>query len=514
MFRSSVPLSHQVDLIDTPTAVHSLRILAVHHSLRLPTLLTSAPSSGKSLLLSHLAITLYPEVRNKIISIHLADTSIDPRSLLGSYVSSPTRPGTFEWKDGVLVRAMREGKWVVFEDIDRATTEVLGIIKPLVESLGSDKWIGGRAVLSVPSRGTVEAEDSFAIYATRSLTPSKDGKFAKPAFYGAHKFREMIVPSLSAQDLRMIVDAKFPSLSGAAAQGLISLWEAVKALGPAASTRNVGLRELENLCVRVQSLLPSSYQPMDVDVTSEQSTVLLSTIFPNPSMREDIYLEARDVFFGAGATTASARLHMDAIAAVVAEHLDLTSERRDWLLQGRTPDFELEKDVNGRIVTVRAGRTRLRACTSRLDISPPVSRPFAMHRPAVQLLSRITTAVSLNEPVLLTGETGTGKTSVVSHLAALLRRPLISLNLSNQTEASDLIGGFKPVDARVPGSELQERFLELFGGSFSRKKNTKFEQSVRKAVQDGKWKRAVGLWRESAKLARERIRAKNAQDVE
>ncbi|KAI0916947.1 hypothetical protein AcW2_007206 [Taiwanofungus camphoratus] len=514
MFRSSVPLSHQVDLIDTPTAVHSLRILAVHHSLRLPTLLTSAPSSGKSLLLSHLATTLYPEVRNKIISIHLADTSIDPRSLLGSYVSSPTRPGTFEWKDGVLVRAMREGKWVVFEDIDRATTEVLGIIKPLVESLGSDKWIGGRAVLSVPSRGTVEAEDSFAIYATRSLTPSKDGKFAKPAFYGAHKFREMIVPSLSAQDLRMIVDAKFPSLSGAAAQGLIRLWEAVKALGPAASTRNVGLRELENLCVRVQSLLPSSYQPMDVDVTSEQSTVLLSTIFPNPSMREDIYLEARDVFFGAGATTASARLHMDAIAAVVAEHLDLTSERRDWLLQGRTPDFELEKDVNGRIVTVRAGRTRLRARTSRLDISPPVSRPFAMHRPAVQLLSRITTAVSLNEPVLLTGETGTGKTSVVSHLAALLRRPLISLNLSNQTEASDLIGGFKPVDARVPGSELQERFLELFGGSFSRKKNTKFEQSVRKAVQDGKWKRAVGLWRESAKLARERIRAKNAQDVD
>lgn len=127
-------------------------------------------------------------------------------------------------------------------------------------------------------------------------------------------------------------------------------------------------------------------------------------------------------------------------------------------------------------------------------------------------MSRIATAVSLGEPVLLTGETGTGKTSVVTHMASLLRRPLISLNLSQQTESSDLLGGFKPVDARIPGSELQERFLELFRATFSAKKNAKFEEGVRKAVQEGKWKRAVGLWVESARMAKDRIQAKLSED--
>ena len=113
---------------------------------------------------------------------------------------------------------------------------------------------------------------------------------------------------------------------------------------------------------------------------------------------------------------------------------------------------------------------------------------------------------------LLTGETGTGKTSVVTHLASLLRRPLISLNLSNQTESSDILGGFKPVDARVPGAELQQRFLDLFGGTFSRKKNAHFEESVRKAVQERKWKRAAGLWLEATKMAKGRIQAKQAEE--
>ncbi|KZT09211.1 midasin [Laetiporus sulphureus 93-53] len=507
MFRSSKSVSQDTTLIETPTAVQSLRTLAIHHSLHVPTLLTSAPSSGKSLLLSHLASTLYPDAHNQIVTIHLADTSLDARSLLGSYASSSTRPGAFEWREGVLVRAMREGKWVVFEDIDRASNEVLGVIKPLVESLRLDKWIGGRAYIEIPNRGTVIAEDSFAIYATRSVSPSRNGTFASPTFFGVHKFHEMIVSSPTPEDLRMIVDTKYPRLAGVAARGFIRMWEAIKALGPTSSIRDVGLRELDKLCTRAEHLLPTSSQSMDIDLDVNRP-LILPIIFPNPTVREDLYLEARDVFFGAGATTASARAHMDAVAAIAAEHLGLSPERRDWLLRGHAPEFEVEKDVNGRTTAVRVGRTRLRARAAKGQVSTAPARPFAMHRPAVQLLSRIATAVSLCEPVLLTGETGTGKTSAVTHLAALLNRPLVSLNLSNQTESSDLIGGFKPVDARVPGTELHARFAELFEGTFSRKKNAKFQESVRKAVLEGKWKRAVGLWREALKLARGKIQAR------
>lgn len=499
-------------LVPTPTSITSLRTLALHVSMRVPTLLTSTPSAGKALLLNHLARLLYPETKSQIITIHLADTSLDPRSLLGSYISSPTHPGNFEWKEGVLVRAMREGRWVIFQDIDRGSTEVLGVLKPLVESLCLGNWIGARAKLDVPSHGTVTAHQNFLIFATRSTQPSRNGKFVAPTFFGAHKFCETIVKAPERNELKEIVERRFEKLAGCAARALIDLWEDVKDLGETASIRSVGLRELEKLCARVERLLSTSYQPMDIEA-SEGQIVPLWQVFTNPSLREEMYLEARDVFFGAGATTASAKAHLDRVAAVVGEKLGLDEERRTWLVNGRTPTLDMEKDVNGNVVGISVGRTRLIAKQQKnmADLPPP--RPFAMHRPGVCLLSRIATSVALSEPVLLTGETGTGKTSTVTHLASLLGRSLVSLNLSHQTESSDLIGGLKPVDTRVSAASLQERFLELFGATFSRKKNEKFETEVRRAVNGARWKRVVGLWRESGRLATERLATKMAEEA-
>jgi midasin len=199
---------------------------------------------------------------------------------------------------------------------------------------------------------------------------------------------------------------------------------------------------------------------------------------------------------------------MEAIATTVALQLGLDLDRHGEILKGRASQFFVEKDVNGRVVAICAGPVRLLAVLDDSNVAPSNSRHFVMHRPAVLLVSRIVTALSLGEPVLLTGETATGKTSVVAHLASLLNRHLVSLNLSHQTESSDLIGGFKPVDARIPGSSLQEQFLELFSATFSRRKNSVFEESLRKSVLEGRWKRAVGIWREAARLAKERLRAR------
>ncbi|KAJ3798746.1 P-loop containing nucleoside triphosphate hydrolase protein [Lentinula aff. detonsa] len=460
MLRSSLPENIPSSLIHTPTAVKALQSLALHLTTRLPVLITSPPSSGKTLLLSHLAEILFPHVRNQLVFIHLADTSLDPRSLLGSHVS-------FEWKEGILVQAMREGKWVVFKDIDRGSNEVLALIKPLIETLGLDKWVGGRASLEVVGRGKVVAASTFAIFATRSALPSRN----------AHKLHEV--------ELTLIVSSP--------TTGLISLWEAVKGLGTIASTRDVGLRELEKFCVRVEHSFESD------------KTLSLSSIFPSTSLREEIFLAARDVFFGSGTMTASARNHIESIARIIGTQLSLEPERQEWLLSRSVPDFDVEKDKDGHSTALRVGRTRLLAKTTKREIASSTPRPFAMHRPAIILMSRIANAIALNEPVLLTGETGTGKTSVITHLAHILHQPLISLNLSNQTESSDLIGGFRPLDARVPALSLQSRFLDLFGETFSRRKNEKFEADVRKSVAQGKWKRAVGLWKESVKLAKDRI---------
>ena len=61
-----------------------------------------------------------------------------------------------------------------------------------------------------------------------------------------------------------VVNSRFPRLGGGVGEGAFGLWEAVRDLGTTASTRDVGVRELKKLCLRVEEVLPSSHQPMDV----------------------------------------------------------------------------------------------------------------------------------------------------------------------------------------------------------------------------------------------------------
>lgn len=116
----------------------------------------------------------------------------------------------------------------------------------------------------------------------------------------------------------------------------------------------------------------------------------------------------------------------------------------------------------------------------------------------MHLLERIACSVKCNEPVLLVGETGTGKTTLVQYLAMKLTQKLTVLvyflshdllftvhlvhamlteyefdfllqNLSQQSDVADLLGGFKPMDARFICFPLYKEFEDLFSKTFSMK---------------------------------------------
>ncbi|KAE9591035.1 putative P-loop containing nucleoside triphosphate hydrolase [Lupinus albus] len=64
------------------------------------------------------------------------DDQIDGRTLVGSYVCTE-RPGEFRWQPGSLTQAVQNGFWIVFEDIDKAPSDVHSILVPLLEGAGS-----------------------------------------------------------------------------------------------------------------------------------------------------------------------------------------------------------------------------------------------------------------------------------------------------------------------------------------------------------------------------------------
>ena len=61
------------------------------------------------------------------------------------------------------------------------------------------------------------------------------------------------------------------------------------------------------------------------------------------------------------------------------------------------------------------------------------------------LLEALARCVQLREPALLVGETGVGKTAAVSYLSSLVGSKLVTLNLSQQSDSFDLLGGLASV---------------------------------------------------------------------
>lgn len=79
------------------------------------------------------------------------------QSLLGTYQCTEVA-GEFVWVAGSLTRAVKEGRWILLEDIDYAPMDVVSILVPLLQS----------RTLTVPGHGgTIRAHAQFRIFATQ-----------------------------------------------------------------------------------------------------------------------------------------------------------------------------------------------------------------------------------------------------------------------------------------------------------------------------------------------------------
>lgn len=54
-------------------------------------------------------------------------------------------------------------------------------------------------------------------------------------------------------------------------------------------------------------------------------------------------------------------------------------------------------------------------------------------------------ALRFDEPVLLVGETGGGKTTACQLISRIMKRKISIINCHANTEAADFIGGLRPV---------------------------------------------------------------------
>lgn len=469
--------------ICTSGALDAIQRVLLHVTLRLPVLLSGPPASGKTHLLTYLATRLARTEHGMppYLSIPLGDQSgVDAKALIGSYVSSTTRPGTFEFVEGALTRAVRAGMWVILEDLDKASTDVLSVIAPLAEALGPTKAMGTRPVLDLGARGRIEAAPGFALLATRSTRTSA----ARPMFLSSEHWGEVRLAPPRTEDVLAILRGRCPSLRALPSHEcacLVQAWyDAIEASQRApSSVRQPTLRELVQWCARLDAMHAAS-------------------LLNNPVVQDALFLDACDVFLASFADTSTPVAQ--SMASALSKALHMSSERASYAMRERVPDLAL-----GHAGHVRVGRVSL----DRLVPGAPTLQRYALTRSTLASMERVAACIAHAEPALLVGETGTGKTTMVQTLASLVGQPITVINLSQQTESGDLLGAFKPLDPKRQAADIHNAWTRLFERTFSLKRNGAYLDAERKAFFAGKWSRLAKLWSESCRLAQRELAAQS-----
>ena len=435
-----------------------------------PILMAGPASSGKTSLVLEAARLLRKD--GSMIILHLNEQT-DAKSLIGLHASSPT-DNTFVWQPGVLTRALQQGRWVLIEDIDRAPAEVLGVLRPIIEN----------GELFIPARKQrVRAADGFRIVATvRASSSEAFGVLSRNAWLSNPKIWSILyTEGYAISEIAHLLEHRYPALT-VVLETFLEVHEKVTALYrddsafKAAQSRTPSLRDLLKWCRRINKRVETQYLRLSVQPFPETFSI-------------DIFKDAIDCY----ASHLSDDFLYNKVAASVAERLNISPQQMQYHISG---SIEPVEDASH---TVKIDRTSLSKVASRR--SRTLKSPFADTSTSRKCLESISAGIEFAEPFLLVGETGVGKTSLIQHIAGLIGQKLTVINLSQQSEATDLLGGFKPVTTRSLLLPLVEDFNLLFDDTFSTSKNEKFQVALSKALEKQNWTRLLKLWQEAKGMA-------------
>ncbi|KPA75401.1 putative mitochondrial hypothetical protein [Leptomonas pyrrhocoris] len=444
-------------MILTPTVEANLENIQLALETSNAVLIQGEIGCGKSACVLHLAECY--GAKETMIQVNVDDT-FDSKDLLGKFSATQT-PGAFEWVPGSLTVAVQKGYWVLMEDIDLASFDVFSVILSLLES----------STLFIPDKNTfLRAHKGFKLIATQQLYSSGSTLLTRKtnSVPYAELWGTVIMKSLSAEEMCTIVQSTYSNVPVSIVGKLATL----TSLSSGASLAS--LQNLLRWSKRVNKRLPNASN--NIKTNSDTGPVFISS-----RIRETMVKEAFDCFV-AKYPPGNER---NAVLKLVSEACGVPENVAEPLVLECKPQESLST------TTYAVGRAQIPLISAVSGLSRESRVAFAPTTHAMSLLERLGAAVESHEHVLLTGETGVGKTFIVQYLADQLGQSLIVHNLNQQTDSSDFMGGWKPLDVGVAVRELYSEFTDLFALCFNAEKNAQFLNILQQSVNGRKWDRAA-----------------------
>ncbi|KHJ98128.1 ATPase family protein, partial [Oesophagostomum dentatum] len=343
----------------------------------------------------------------------------------------PREKGGFAWSDGIVISAMKAGAPLLIDEISLAEDSVLERLNPLFEEdrtlLLSDSGVEAHPI---------KAEEGFQIIAT--MNPGGDyGKkelvISCKIHFSYPKLCVTVLPKSG--QVAIMREASFFLYS------TLELMENSKIL-------------LLMLALHPILLLAGS-KSFSKNMLTYSGEAAISVLHA-PSVRDvvacaEIYAACIDN----GLTRTSAVY--EAISAVFLDALGSSPVRMTINLETVRSDAEKLLCHLSHEETVSTSTSLvLQENKDRLSIGglsvvygplkPSKPKAFSLRAPTcVSNFYRIARGLLINKPILLEGAPGCGKSSTVMALAQLTGHPITRLNLSDQTDLSDLFGSDVPI---------------------------------------------------------------------
>ncbi|KAH9415304.1 AAA ATPase midasin [Dermatophagoides pteronyssinus] len=349
-----------------------------------PILLQGETSVGKTSLIQWLA-----QATGNICHRVNNHEHTDLQEYIGSYCSQTN--GKIIFKNGILIEAMKNGHWIILDELNLAPTEVLEALNRVLDE--------NRECFIAETQELIKAHSRFLLFATQN----------PPGKYAGRKV-------LSRAFRNRFIELNF---------------------------NEIPIDELE-IILHKKCMIPLSYSKRMVSVLTQlQKCRCKSDIFAG----KHGFITLRDLFrWGYRYMKFAAKL-------------DEKIRFFDWnqflanqgfmLLAGRVrqkDDVILIEEILEKIFKCKISQEELfysneKKFESKIDI---FSNTLVWTNAFKRLGTLIKEAIEFEEPILLVGETGCGKTTICQYFSSINQKTLKIINCHMNTESSDFLGSLRP----------------------------------------------------------------------
>ncbi|KAK6587902.1 hypothetical protein RS030_81186 [Cryptosporidium xiaoi] len=430
------------DYILTPYVLNNMNmILRILSGSRNAILIEGETSTGKTSLIKYIS-----ELTNhKFVRINNHEHT-DIEEYFGRYI--PNIQGELEFVEGPLINSIRNGYWLVLDELNLAPSEVL-------ESL--NRLLDGNRELYIPETGEViKAHNDFQLFATQNPAGGIYGgrKLLSQAF--RNRFIEIYFDEIPYKELETII-SKRCRIPNSYSQLMVKVYTELRRHR---SSSQMFSGDYGFITVRDMLRWGNRLMCINNNVLDKNSLVITGFYVIGERVREQ-----------------SEKLKLAQILLNICKPTDIKDA--DEIINystlfidnyvNNTRENELNKEES--IGTGNKKKRRKEDNIFRSESNKKISLNELINNNSDYILTdsfkRMVTLVNdcivYDEPVLLVGSTGCGKTSIFQLLSTLYNKQLYIVNCHQQIEASDMLGSLRPIRSKMLrlNQELNNFTIEL-----------------------------------------------------